>query len=334
MTSSPKGKLRLSVAMGDYDRTRALLDGRVQIDGVNPVYMTLSPEEAFFRAMRQQAFDISELSLSSYAIKASRGECPYVAVPVFLSRAFRHTSIWVRKDRIRSPLDLKGKRVGVPEYQLTANVWARAILQDDHGVSPCDITWVRGGIHEPQRLEKIDLALPADVRVEPAPAGRTISDLLDAGEIDGFIAPRPPAGAAAHNPHVRWLFDDPTAAATDWYRRTGIFPIMHVVGVRRTLAARHPWLPGAVLKAFEQAKAAALEALADTSAAKVTLPFVEEQLKAARETLGEDFWSYGVAGNVATLQAFLRHHHGQGLSARVMSVDELFHPSTYESHRI
>jgi 4,5-dihydroxyphthalate decarboxylase len=327
-------KLRLSVAMGDYDRTRALLDGRVSIDGVNPVYMTLSPEETFFRAMRQQAFDISELSLSSYVVRASRGECPYVAVPVFLSRAFRHTSIWVRKDRIRTPQDLKGKRVGVPEYQLTANVWARAILQDDHGVFPRDITWVRGGIETPGRPEKIGLTLPADVRLEEAPAGRTISELLDAGEINGFIAPRPPAGAAARNPQVRWLFDDPTAAATDWYRRTGIFPIMHVVGVRCTLAARHPWLPAAVLKAFTQAKAAALEALADTSATKVMLPFVEEQLKAARETLGEDFWSYGVEGNVATLQAFLRHHHGQGLSARAMTVDELFHPSTYESHRI
>ena len=332
--SATKGKLRLSVAMGDYDRTRALLDGRVLIDGVNPVFMALSPEETFFRALRQHAFDISELSLSSYVVQASRGECPYVAVPVFLSRAFRHTSIWVRKDRIRTPQDLKGKRVGVPEYQLTANVWARAILQDDHGVCPRDIIWVRGGIDTPGRPEKIGLTLPADVQVEPAPAGRTISDLLDAGEIDGFIAPRPPAGAAARNPHVRWLFDDPTAVATDWYRRTGIFPIMHVVGVRRTLAQRHPWLPVAVYKAFAQAKTAALDALADTSATKVTLPFVEEQLKTARETLGEDFWSYGVAGNEVTLQTFLRHHHGQGLSARAMSVDELFHPSTYESHRI
>jgi 4,5-dihydroxyphthalate decarboxylase len=328
------GKLRLSVAMGDYDRTRALLDGRVLIDGVNPVYMALSPEEVFFRALRQQAFDISELSLSSYVVMASRGECPYVAVPVFLSRAFRHTSIWVRKDRVREPRDLKGKRVGVPEYQLTANVWARAVLQDDHGVHPRDITWVRGGIDTPDRQEKIALALPTDVRLEDAPAGRTISELLDTGEIDGFIAPRPPGGGAARNPHVRWLFDDPTAAATDWYRRTGIFPIMHVVGVRRALAERHPWLPVAVLKAFTQAKALALQALADTSATKVTLPFVEEQLKSAREALGDDYWSYGVAGNVATLQAFLRHHHGQGLSARAMAVEELFHATTYETHRI
>ena len=162
-------KLQLSIAMGDYDRTRALLDGSVQIDGVAPVCMTLSPEETFFRAFRGVEFDISELSFSSYLVKASKGESPYIAVPVFLSRAFRHTSIWVRKDRIKKPEDLKGKRVGVPEYQLTANVWARAILQDDFGVSPAEIQWVRGGIDTPGRPEKIKLQLPADVRLENAP---------------------------------------------------------------------------------------------------------------------------------------------------------------------
>lgn len=328
------GKLQLSVAMGDYDRTRALVDGRVQIDGVDPVYMLLSPEEMFFRSMRSMDFDITELSLSSYLVRHSRGDCPYVAVPVFLSRAFRHTSIYVRKDRIRRPEDLKGRRVGVPEYQLTANVWARALLQDDFGVHPSDIHWVRGGIDTPGRPEKVGLQLPPDVRIEAAPEGTTISELLDRGDIDGFIAPRPPSRAALANPQVGWLFDDPTAAAKDYYRRTGIFPIMHIAALRKSLVERHPWLPVAVLKAFTQAKAAALELLGDTSATKVTLPFVEEQLKAARETLGEDFWSYGVAPARRTLEAFVRHHHAQGLSARLVSVDELFHPATYETYSI
>ena len=327
-------KLNLSVAMGDYDRTRALLDGTVQIDGVDPVYMTLSPEEAFFRAFRNTEFDISELSLSSYLVKASKDESPYVAVPVFLSRAFRHTSIYVRKDRIKRPQDLKGCRIGVPEYQLTAIVWARSILQDDFGVRPEDITWVRGGIDEPGRPEKIKLQLPPDVRMENAPDGDTISAMLDRGDIDGFIAPRPPGGAAATNPNVGWLFDDPTAVAKDYYQRTGVFPIMHVVGIKKDVVARHPWLPGAVLKAFEQSKKAALEKLADTSATKVTLPFVEEQLKAARELMGADYWSYGVEANRKTLETFVRHHHAQGLSARLMAVDELFHPATYESFKI
>ncbi len=327
-------KLQLSVAMGDYDRTRALYDGRVQIDGVDPVYMLLNPEEMFFRAMRSRDFDIAELSFSSYLVKHSQGDCPYIAVPVFLSRAFRHTSIYVRKDRIKHPADLKGRRVGLPEYQLTANVWARAILQDDYGVWPEDITWVRGGIDTPGRPEKITLQLPPGVKVEAAPEGSTISELLDRGEIDGFIGPRPPNRVALRNPNIGWLFDDPTAEAKDYYRRTGVFPIMHVVGIRKELAQAHPWLPAAVVKAFTASKAQALKLLSDTSATKVTLPFVEEQLKAARESLGEDYWSYGVQAARKTLETFVRHHHAQGLSKRLMAVEELFHPATYETYSI
>jgi 4,5-dihydroxyphthalate decarboxylase len=284
--------------------------------------------------MRSMDFDIAELSFSSYLVKHSKGDCPYIAIPVFLSRAFRHTSIYVRKDRIKKPEDLKGKRIGLPEYQLTANVWARAILQDDFGVRPEDVTWVRGGIDTPGRPEKIKLQLPANVTVEAAPEGKTISELLDQGDLDGFIGPRPPSRSALANPNIGWLFDDPTAVAKNYYRRTGVFPIMHVVGIRKELAAQHPWLPGAVFKAFTQSKAAALALLSDTSATKVTLPFVEEQLKAARETMGDDYWSYGVAPALKTLETFVRHHHSQGLSARLMSVNELFHPATYETYSI
>lgn len=327
-------KLQISIAMGDYDRNRALYDGRTQIDGCDPVYMLLSPEEMFFRAMRSRDFDVTELSFSSYLVKHSRGDSPYIAVPVFLSRAFRHTSIYVRKDKIKKPEDLKRCRIGIPEYQLTALVWARSILQDDYGVKPEDVTWVRGGIDKPGRPEKIKLELPAGVRVEDAPEGKTISQLLDEGAIEGFIAPRAPSGAAASNPNVAWLFDDPTAVAKDYYRRTGIFPIMHVVGIRKELAQEHPWLPAAVFKAFSESKSKALELLSDTSATKITLPFVEEQLKAARETLGEDFWSYGVDANRRTIDTFLRHHHAQGLSSRKVDIGELFHPATYESYVI
>jgi 4,5-dihydroxyphthalate decarboxylase len=326
--------LRVSIAFGDYDRTRPLYDGRVKIDGVDPVYMALSPEEMFFRAMRHESFDVCELSFSSYAVRTARGDCPYIAIPVFLSRAFRHTSIYVRKDRVKRPEDLKGRRVGVPEYQLSAIVWARAILQDDFGVAPEDIRWVRGGIETPGRPEKIALKLPAGVSLEPAPEGLTISQMLDRGDIDGFIAPRPPAHGALANPAIGWLFDDPTATARDYYRRTRIFPIMHVVGVRKSLVEQQPWLPGALTKAFSAAKSMALEALSDTSATKVTLPFVEEQLKSARDSLGQDFWSYGVSGNEATIEAFLHHHHAQGLSGRRLKLDEIFHSSTYESFSV
>ncbi len=323
-------KLQLSIAMGDYDRTRALLDGHVQIDGVDPVYMTLSPEETFFRAFRHTEFDISELSFSSHLVKVSQGRNDYTAIPVFLSRAFRHTSIYVRTDRIKRPEDLNGKRIGVPEYQLTAIVWARAVLQDDYGVAASDVTWVRGGIDEPDRVEKIGLDLPG-IKLENAPPGRTISDMLNDGELDAFIAPRPPGGLARQNPDIGWLFPDPTATAKRYYERTRIFPIMHVVGIRNALLEQHPWLAAAVFKAFSASKAYALDRLSDTSATKVTLPFVEEQLKAAKALMGDDFWSYGVKANLPTLETFLRHHHGQGLSKRLVTVEELFHPSTFET---
>jgi 4,5-dihydroxyphthalate decarboxylase len=326
-------KLSLSIAVGDYDRTRPLIDGAVQIDGVDPVFMMLSPEEIFFRAFRAAEFDVCELSLSSSTVKTAGGDFPYVGVPAFVSRAFRHTSIYVRTDRIKKPEDLRGRKVGVPEYQLTANVWARAILEDDHGVKPSDIHWIRAGIEEPGRPEKITLKLPPDVRLENGPEGSTISQLLADGAIDGFIAPRPPTMAGKH-PHIGWLFPDPTAAAKDYFRRTGIFPIMHMTGVRRELAERHPWLPAAVFKAFEQAKAMAMAKLSDTSATKVTLPFVEEQVKSARDLMGEDYWSYGLEPNRKTLDTFLSHHHRQGLSPRLVKAEELFHPSTHESFKL
>src|SRR5215510_8572208 len=327
-------KLNLSVAIGDYDRNRPLIDGAISIDGVDPVFMKLCPEEIFFRAFRNQDFDICELSLSSFTVKTAAGTCPYVGVPAFVSRCFRHNSIYVRTDRIKQPKDLKGRRVGVPEYQLTANVWARAILEDDHGVKPSDMVWVRGGIEHAGRPEKITLNLPAGVRMEDAPAGVTISELLERGDIDGFIAPRVPSLAGTKNPHIGWLFSDPIAAGRDYFVRTGIFPIMHITGIRRELVEQHPWLPAAVLKAFEQAKAKCLEALEDTAASKVTLPFVEDQLRAAREFMGNDFWSYGLTPNRKVLETFLRHHHAQGLSSRLVSPEELFHPSTHESFAI
>jgi 4,5-dihydroxyphthalate decarboxylase len=213
-------------------------------------------------------------------------------------------------------------------------VWARAILEDDYGVTPADIHWIRGGIEEAGRPEKITVKLPPGVRLDNAPEGATISALLDRGDIDGFIAPRPPSFIERGHPNVGWLFRDPTAAAKDWYKRTGIFPIMHLIGIRRTLAEKHPWLPVAVFKAFEQSKTAALAALSDTSATKVTLPFVEETLKSVRELMGRDFWSYGVEPNRKGLEAFLHHHHSQGLSPRLMKVEELFHPSVYETFKL
>ena len=328
-------KLRLSVAMGNYDRTRPLFDGDVAIDGVDPIYMLLAPEEMFFRAFRDGAFDVSELSLSSFALKCAKGVNPYVGVPIFPSRAFRHTSLYIRTDRdIHGPADLKERRLGTPEYQLTACVWARALLEDEYGVKPSDITWVRGGMEHPGRPEKIPLGLSRDIRIEDAPEGVTLSQLLELGAIDGLVGPRAPACFERGDPRVGWLFSDPVHSATEYFRKTRIFPIMHILGVRRELAEQHPWLPMALFKAFAAAKALALARLVDTSATKVTLPFVEEQLRNARALMGADFWSYGVEPNRHVIDRFLHHHHAQGLSPRRLQVEELFHSSTLESHRI
>ncbi len=328
-------RLELSLAIGEYDRVRPLTDGTVSIDGVDPVFLMLEPEEIFFRAFRHQAFDIAELSLSSFCVQQSRGQNPYVGVPVFPSRAFRHSGIYVRKDRgIRTPQDLKGRRLGLAEYQLTANIWIRALLADDYGVRPEDVTWVRGGVEEAGRPEKIRLALPPAIRIEDAPDGRSLSDLLLSGAIDGIIGPRTPSVFAPEHPEIGWLFDDPRAEAMGSLRRGGHFPIMHVLGIRRTLVEAHPWLPGTVTKAFTRAKAVAMTRLQDTSASKVMIPFLDQILAETKAAMGEDFWAYGLEPNRRTLDYFLGQHHAQGLSDRRLAVEELFHPGSLELTRI
>lgn len=327
--------LKLSIAMGDYDRTRPIVDGRIKIDGVDATCMLLSAEEMFFRAFRHHEYDVSELSISSYCVSVAKGSPHYVAIPVFLSRAFRHTSIYIRTDRgIEKPQDLKGRRIGIAEYQLSANVWVRGILEDDYGVNPSDIIWVRGGMDTPGRPEKIELNLPADIRIEEAGPNNTLNQMLANGEIDGFIGPRWPKCFDEGHPHVGRLFSDSISAAESHFQQTGIFPIMHVLGVRRTLAAEYPWLPGALLKGFSQAKAIAQAALNDTSAAKVTMPFVEDNLDRAKRLIGPDYWSYGIPENAKVLDAFFDMHFRQGLSPRRVTIEEAFHPATVEVYSL
>lgn len=323
-------KLKLSLAMGDYDRTRPIYDGRVSIDGVDPICMLQSPEEMFFRAFRHQAYDISELSFSSYCVSIARGDPAYIAIPVFLSRAFRHTSIYIRTDRgINKPEDLQGKRIGIAEYQLTANVWVRALLTD-YGVSPEDIMWIRGGMDSPGRPEKMKLDLPRNINIEQAPGQATLNQMLMEGQIDGFIGPRWPRCFHENHPKIDRLFQDSIGEAQTYFNRTKIFPIMHVVGIKRELVKHNPWLPGALFKSFNQAKQMAVSALADTSATKVTMAFVEDTLNKTKG-MSEDLWSYGVPGNEHVIDYFLEQHHSQGLSPRLVSRDELFHASTLES---
>ena len=285
-----QSNLRLSIATGNYDRTRPMIDGDVKIEGVDPIFFLLSPEEMFFRSFRDGAFDVSELSLSSFTVKTANNDNPYVGVPVFPSRAFRHTAIFIRTDRgIQKPQDLIGRRIGTPEYQLTACVWARALLEE-YGVSPSAVLWVRGGLEEAGRTEKIPLKLPSDIRIEPGPTEKTLTQMLVDGDIDAIVAPRAPSSFENFHPDIGWLWRDPQKEAADYFGKTGIFPIMHLIGIRRELVEAHPWLPVAIFKVFSKAKEQALQLLLDASASKVTLPFVDEQLRSARQLMGDDFW--------------------------------------------
>ena len=327
--------LRLTVACGDYDRTRALFDGRVRVEGCEPIFLALAPEEIFFRAFVHEEFDIAELSLSSYVMRRSRGDCPYVAVPAFVSRAFRHSAVYARTDRgIERPEDLRGRRVGVPEYQMSAAVWVRGLFQDEYGIAPRDLRWVTGGMETPGRVEKIRFAVPSDVSLEPAPPEETLSGMLEAGTIDALIAPRPPSCFLRGAPGVGRLFANFGADEEDYYRRTGIFPIMHLVGVRTELAARYPWLPASVYKAFAASKDLAMTALDDANALTTSLPSQLWNAEHARRVMGRDWWPYGLDANARTLEVFLGYHFEQGLSPRRLAPAELFAASTASQWKI
>jgi len=328
-------KLPLTVACWDYDRTRALFDGRVQVEGCDPNYLSLPVEETFFRALRSAEFDVAELSFSSYTVLRSRGASPYVAIPVFLSRMFRHSSIYIRTDRgIREPRDLVGKTLGVPEFQLTALVWARGILEDEYGVKPSDIHWRTGGVEQPGRHEKVALSNTAGLDIQPIPSSETLNQWFIDGKIDGIIAPRVPSAFADGQANIGRLFPDFRRAEKDYFAKTGIFPMMHVVGIRNELVEQHPWLPASVLKAFTQAKDVAQQSLSELAALKVMLPWVADEYRDAVALMGADYWRYGIQGNEPAIEAFLRYHHTQGLSERKMGIADLFAPSTLEQFLI
>jgi 4,5-dihydroxyphthalate decarboxylase len=327
--------LPLTIACGNYDRTRPLFDGRVRIEGCDPIFLPLEPEETFFRAFVHEEFDVAELSLSSYAMRRGAGDCPYVGIPAFLSRAFRHSAVYVRTDRgIERPEDLRGRLVGVPEYQMSAAVWVRGLLQDDYGVSPRDLRWTTGGLETPGRVEKVRFAAPAGLSLGAAPEGATLSGMLQDGAIDALVAPRPPSCFLHGAPGIGRLFADFGAAEEEYYRRTRIFPIMHLVGIRNEIAARHPWLPASAYKAFAAAKDMALAALADPNVLTSSLPFQIWNAERARTLMGNDFWPYGLEENVGTLETFLRYHFEQGLSARRLTPAELFTLSTTSQSKI
>ena len=316
-------RLNLTLACGDYDRTRAIRTGEVQPDGVELNVVTLAPEEMFHRMARFREFDVSELSLSTYTVLRGRGE-PLVAVPVFPSFSFRHSSIFVGAAAgITAPKDLIGKRVGVPKYHMTAAVWIRGMLDDEYGVAPKDIHWFEGG--EGSLVKEVDVTLPPDVRRESVPAGRNLGDMVAAGELDAFVGARRPA---AFGERVRRLFPDFRRAERAYYEKTGIFPIMHTLVLKEELARQHPWLPRSLYDAFVEAKRRAYQRLQFTAALTVSLPWLVAEAEETKALMGDDPFPYGVARNRKTLETLAGYTYGQGLAPRRLKVEEMFWEST------
>jgi 4,5-dihydroxyphthalate decarboxylase len=327
--------IRLTLACWDYDRTRALMDGTVAPDGIELVYLNQPVEETFFRMMRYREFDCSEMSLSSYVASLSTESPPFVAIPVFPSRFFRHSCIFVSsKSGIKKPEDLKGKRVGVPEYQMTAPVWIRGILSDDYGVKVTDVEHFSGGEEEPGRDEKLKINLPPEIRLRSIGSNQTLSRMLADGELDALVTARAPSTFHKEPDRVKRLFPNYVEVEKEYYRRTKIFPPMHTVVIRRDVYAKNPWVAQSLCKAFTEAKARAYALYNQTAALPAMVPWLVAELEETRREMGEDWWPYGLEANRKALETFLRYHHEQGLSKRRFQPEELFARETLASFKV
>ena len=328
-------RLRLSLACWNYDRTRALMDGSVQPDGIDLTYLDLPVEETFFRMLRHREFDVAEMSLSSYTVSMFREPRPFVAIPIFPSRMFRHASIYINANAgIRTPKDLVGKRIGTPEFQMTAPVWIRGILAEHYGVPVDSVTYYTGGEEETGRSEKIKLDLPPNIKVQPIGAMQTLSAMLASGEIDALHTARMPSTFSLQGGPVRRLFENYQQVEQEYFRTTGIFPMMHTVAIRREVYEQNRWIARSLYKAFAEAQRRTYEDLYVTAALKTMLPWLTSHVEDTRRLMGDDFWSYGFEPNRNALATFLRYHHEQGLSKRLLTPEELFAPEALESFRI
>jgi 4,5-dihydroxyphthalate decarboxylase len=313
---------------------RALRDGTVQAEGIQLNYITLPPEEIFWRMLKYREFDASEMSLGNHIMATARGTSRFVAVPVFPSRLFRHSFIFINMhSRIAKPQDLAGKRVGAPEYHITALVWMRGMLEHEYGVRPHDVHWVLAGLETPGREDRIEFRMPEGISWESR-SDRTLSAMLDSGEVDAVISARAPSCFVHGSPRVARLFEDYAVVEMNYYRRTRLFPIMHTLVIRDDVYAQHPWVAQSLLKACEQAKTLALEHLWSTDTLKYMIPWLIPVLEQQREIFGQDCWPYGVEANRHTIETLIRYSHEQRLIPRPVEVDELFAPSTLAGFRL
>jgi 4,5-dihydroxyphthalate decarboxylase len=325
----------VTIACGNYDRARAIRDGTVKVEGCDVTFLPLYPEEIFHRAFKFQEFDVSELSFSSYIRTVATGTSAYIGIPAFVSRIFRHSGIYIRNGAgIEKPQDLRGKRIGAPEYQITAVVWMRGLMQHEYGVAPSEIHWRSDGQEQPGRHERTPLKAIPGLDLQPIGDDRTLVGMLKAGELDALFTARAPSSFLAGDPHIARLFPNTRAAEQAYYNKTRLFPIMHLVGIRKTLAETYPWLATSVYKAFCEAKARAMIDLRDVNALMVTLPWLEAETNETIAIMGEDFWKYGVAENVPEIEALTQYIYEQGLADREVKVEELFHPSTFDISKV
>jgi len=323
--------LRLSLACWNYDRTRALQSGQVRAEGIDLVSLVLPVEETFHRMMKYREFDVAEMSLSSYVLTLFDDDPPFVAIPVFPSRMFRHGSIYVNSSAgLREPQDLAGRTVGVPEFQMTASVWIRGILAEHFGVPVDSVSYRTGGLHDPGRSEKLALDLPPNLDVAPIATDQTLNDLLESGQLAALYTARAPRAFDPGNPSgaVRRLFADPKASEQAYFRSTGIFPIMHVVVIRREVYEANRWIARSLLEAFTRAKELMYADLLEVTALKHSLPWSVSEAEQTIELMGQDFWSYGIEANRVTLDTFLKYSHDQGLAKRRLRAEEIFAPET------
>lgn len=327
--------LRLSLGCWNYDRTRALMDKSVTAEGIDLISLNMPVEETFFRMLRYREFDVAEMSMSSFVMSCFTEDRPFVAIPVFPSRFFRHSSIYInRQSGIREPSDLLGRRVGSPEYQMTAPVWIRGILSDEYGVRPDGVSYYTGGEEEPNRSEKLPLSLPDNFRVNRIGPTQTLSAMLRDGEIEALYTARKPSTYSGPDGAVYRLFENFVEIERAYFRKTGIFPIMHTIVIRREVYEANRWIARSLYKAFCESKRRTYQDLQETAALKATVPWLAAHIEDARREMGDDYWSYGFKNNRATIETFLRYSYEQGLSKRLLSADEIFVPETMESYVI
>jgi 4,5-dihydroxyphthalate decarboxylase len=334
MTAGSRRNLLLTLAIGEYDHVRDLLTGEVEVQGIDLTCLRFSVEETFFRFARHREWDVSEFSLAKYCSLRASGDDSITAIPVFPSRSFRHSAIFVRGDGpVDDPGALAGGRIGIPEWTQTATVYARGALQHAYGLDLRAIQWFQGGVNQPGRIEGIKLAPPEGFSLT-AVSDRTLAEMLLAGELDAVIAAHPPTEFEHGTGQVVRLFSDYRAVEEAYYRDTGIFPIMHVVALRADVVGEHPWVAMNLYTAFREAKRRSLERALDANAPKYPIPWSPYNATRAQEVFGADFWPYGIEQNRTTLDAFLGYAYEQGACARRLEPEELFAPQVSEEFRI